>query len=143
MVIEAAEASGTLITVTNALDQGREVLAVPGPITSATSIGTNRLLRDGATPLLELDDLLRLYPQSRPAAAVEDRAPAVAPVPAGLDPLAQALAGLCLDGPLPVDALIERSGQPSAEVVGALAVLEIMGVIEETDARHYRRVLVR
>jgi DNA processing protein len=142
VVIEAAEASGTLITVTNALDQGREVLAVPGPITSPTSIGTNRLLRDGATPLLELDDLLRLYPQSRQTTA-PDRTPTAAPVPAGLDALAMALAGLCIDGPLPVDALIEQSGHPSAEVVSALAVLEILGVIEETDARHYQRVLVR
>jgi DNA processing protein len=142
VVIEAAEASGTLITVTNALDQGREVLAVPGPITSPTSIGTNRLLRDGATPLLELDDLLRLYPQSRQTTA-PDRTPTAAPVPAGLDALAIALAGLCIDGPLPVDALIEQSGHPSAEVVSALAVLEILGVIEETDARHYQRVLVR
>ncbi len=49
VVIEAAAGSGTLITVEAALDQGREVMAVPGAITSPTSVGTNRLIRDGAS----------------------------------------------------------------------------------------------
>jgi len=62
VVVEAAEGSGTLITVGTALAQGKDVMAVPGLITSATSIGTNRLIRDGAEPLLVVDDLLRHYP---------------------------------------------------------------------------------
>ena len=53
VVIEAAAGSGALITAGSALDQGREVMAVPGNITSAVSFGTNRLIRDGATPVLE------------------------------------------------------------------------------------------
>ena len=59
VVIEAAQGSGTLITVGTALAQGRDVMAVPGNITSATSVGTNRLIQDGAEPLIELADLLR------------------------------------------------------------------------------------
>lgn len=62
VVVEAAEGSGTLITVGTALAQGKDVMAVPGLITSPTSIGTNRLIRDGAEPLLVIDDLLRHYP---------------------------------------------------------------------------------
>ena len=50
VVVEAAVGSGALITAGTALEQGREVLAVPGPITSAVSAGTNRLVRDGAAP---------------------------------------------------------------------------------------------
>ena len=46
-----------------ALAQGRDVMAVPGPITSPTSVGTNRLLRDGATPFLEPVDLLASFPE--------------------------------------------------------------------------------
>ena len=61
VVVEAALGSGTMITVTAALEQGREVLVVPGPITSPTSRGTNRLLREGATPLLEISDLLSIF----------------------------------------------------------------------------------
>lgn len=63
VVVEAAEGSGTLITVGAALVQGRDVMAVPGPITSLTSVGTNRLIRDGAEPLLDPADLLAHYPE--------------------------------------------------------------------------------
>ena len=66
IVVEAAAGSGTLITVDSALAQGREVMAVPGAITSPVSVGTNRLIRDGATPLLEPDDLLAVYPDATP-----------------------------------------------------------------------------
>jgi DNA processing protein len=69
VVIEAAEGSGTLITVGTALEQGRDVMAVPGMITSPTSVGTNRLIRDGAEPLLVPDDLLRHYGDVPGAAA--------------------------------------------------------------------------
>ncbi|MGI6546012.1 MAG: DNA-processing protein DprA [Fastidiosipilaceae bacterium] len=58
VVIEAARKSGTMITTNFALDQGKEVLALPGTIYSPTSQGTNHLLREGATPLLEPQDLL-------------------------------------------------------------------------------------
>ncbi len=64
VVIEAAAGSGTLITVGTALSQGRDVMALPGNITSPTSVGTNRLIQDGAEPLIELADLLRHYPEA-------------------------------------------------------------------------------
>src|SRR5438552_2295845 len=63
-VVEAAVGSGALITAGTALDQGREVIAVPGPVTSPVSTGTNRLIRDGATPYLEPVDLLQYYPEA-------------------------------------------------------------------------------
>ncbi|HEX5631847.1 MAG TPA: DNA-processing protein DprA, partial [Gemmatimonadales bacterium] len=80
VVVEAAQASGALITAGTALEQGREVLAVPGPITSPTSVGTNTLIRDGATPFLVPDDLWRLLPAtaSRPATSERPRIPAPA-----------------------------------------------------------------
>jgi len=58
VVVEAARKSGSLITVRHALEQGRDVLAVPGPISSSTSSGCNRLLRDGAKPVLGVEDIL-------------------------------------------------------------------------------------
>jgi len=69
VVVEAARASGTMITVGTALEQGRDVMAIPGPIDSPTSAGTNQLLRDGAEPLLHPDDLLAKF-AATPRAAV-------------------------------------------------------------------------
>ena len=59
VVVEAREKSGTLITVDMALEQGREVYVVPGRITDRLSDGCNRLIRQGATPLLNLEDLMK------------------------------------------------------------------------------------
>ena len=57
MVVEAGNQSGALITAVDAVEKGRGVYAVPGNITSHFSFGTNQLIRDGATPLILIDDL--------------------------------------------------------------------------------------
>src|SRR5205085_9316220 len=75
VVVEAREGSGALITADFALEEGREVLVVPGEITSTLSAGSNALLRLGATPLTRTEDVLELFgiEPARP----EARAPAV------------------------------------------------------------------
>ena len=60
LIIEAQEKSGTLITARMALDYNKEVLAVPGPISSEYSKGTNRLIRQGATPITCSEDILEV-----------------------------------------------------------------------------------
>lgn len=60
MIVEAREPSGSLITARHALDQGLDVFAVPGPIDAPTSAGPNRLLCDGAWPVLAADDILEV-----------------------------------------------------------------------------------
>lgn len=60
LITEAGERSGTLHTASFALEQGREVLAVPGNVTSPTSIGTNNLIKIGATPVTTSDDILQV-----------------------------------------------------------------------------------
>lgn len=66
VVVEAAERSGSLNTAAHALEQGREVFAVPGDVTRLTSRGCNKLIRQGAEPLLEVDDVLNvLFPPQR------------------------------------------------------------------------------
>src|SRR3954470_2145545 len=108
VVVEAAAGSGALITAEFALEQGREVMAVPGNISSAVSVGTNRLLRDGATPLLEPSDLLQHFSGLPNAGLMLPAAPNVSrPLPE-LSPEEQELAELFDTGSLHPDELSTR-----------------------------------
>ena len=131
LVIEAGATSGALITAGTALDQGREVLAVPGPITSAASVGTNRLLRDGATPYLGVDDLLGLF-----GAASGPEARGLRPEAPVTDPL---LKHVPRDGAL-LDTIVNASGWPVARVLDRLLEFELEGRVEQRPGRVFRRV---
>lgn len=133
VVVEAARVSGTLGTVRCAQDQGREVLAVPGPITSSVSAGTNNLLREGAGPLLELRDLLDHYPELGAAGADESRM--VQESRAMVDRL---LAALHRE-PMPAEELVERIGIPVEAAMEALSVLELRGKVRR-ESGVYRAV---
>ena len=123
VVVEAAEGSGTLITVGTALDQGREVMVVPGNITSPTSVGTNRLLRDGATPLLDAADLLEQYPE---LAGTGKRSGSVPPRPT-LTGDAATVYGLLESGPLGLDEVVRRCALPAPQVLAVVTGLELTG----------------
>jgi DNA processing protein len=141
LVVEAAAGSGALITAGTALDQGREVMAAPGNITSPVSVGTNRLIRDGAAPLLDAADLLQHFPELKntaPAAGVLP--PAVHPWPETLSTEERELAGLFGPEPVHPDELAARCGRPIGEVLGLLCGLEIAGVVEQGPGRVFRRV---
>jgi DNA processing protein len=120
VVVEAREKSGALITADFALEEGREVFAVPGEITSRLSDGTNALLRLGATPLTTAGDVL----ESLGIAAV----PAVPPSHPLLDLM-----------PASADELVGRSGLSAGEVAAGLAELEVAGLAVEGDGV-YRRL---
>jgi DNA processing protein len=143
VVIEAAAGSGTLITVEAALEQGREVMAVPGAITSPTSVGTNRLIRDGATPLLEVEDLLQHYPEVA-AGAVQlpliPMAPPEATLPATLSPGERELAELLVREPKHLDLIVNDARRPVSEVLALLSGLELAGVVEQLAGWRFRRV---
>ena len=132
VVVEAAASSGALGTVEWAQSQGREVLAVPGPITSPVSAGTNALLRDGAGPLLELQDLLDHYPEVASARGAAARRPE----PHDRTLFNRLLAALQSE-PLPAEQLIERCGAPVDEALEALSVLELGGRVRQ-EAGWYR-----
>jgi DNA processing protein len=141
VVIEAADGSGALITAGTALDQGREVMAVPGNITSAVSVGTNRLIRDGATPLLEPGDLLEHFADlpgiSHPATAVPAE---MRELPDGLSQEECEVARLLGQEPVHPDELASRSSRPVGEVLALLCSLEIAGVVEQRPGRTFRRI---
>lgn len=139
VVVEAAIGSGALITAGAALDQGRDVMAVPGNITSQVSAGTNRLIRDGAGPVLEAADLLQhfpeIFPGSRSAAP-----PASRPLPEVLSPAERELAGLFGHDAVHPDELAMKACRPVGQVLGLISGLEIAGVIEQCPGRLFRRV---
>jgi len=131
VVVEARERSGALITADFALEDGREVMVVPGEITSAVSAGSNALLRLGATPVTRASDVLEVYGIERAVALPE--APGV---------IAGALLSLLAESPASIDELARASGIASGEVAAALIELELAGRISEGDGV-YRAAIAR
>jgi DNA processing protein len=133
IVIEAAERSGSLITAELALDLGRDVAAVPGPVLSWRSRGTNALLRDGATLIRDVRDALELVLGTEGAAAALERA-AGTPIaaPATLAPELRALLAAVDDGRTTIGSL--ASDPAAAATVGAgLAELELLGLVRRVS----------
>ena len=130
VVVEARERSGALITADLALDEGREVLAVPGEITSQLSKGTNALLRLGATPVTCAADVLG-------AIGVE---PAPPPEPPALAGPVERVRAVVADAPVAADELIRRTGLGAGELAAALAELELLGLVTQADGL-YREVM--
>ena len=122
VVVEARERSGALITADLALEEGREVFAVPGEITSALSAGTNALLKLGATPLTCAADLLSCF-------GLDDEE-AVEPPPAG-EPAA--VLACLYDSASSADELVRATGLPAAKVARALVELELSGRVICSD----------
>jgi DNA processing protein len=122
VIVEARERSGALITADFALEAGREVFAVPGEITSALSVGTNALLRLGATPLTSADDVLESL--------------GLDPAPAGEielgDDAAAVLSALASE-PAAADRLGRMTGLDAAALAAALTDLELAGAVVEAD----------
>jgi DNA processing protein len=128
VVVEAGARSGALVTARQAVDEGRELYAVPGNIFSEQSLGPNALLRIGARPLLGPRELLEAVGAASPD-------PALA---------AEARTDWLLDG-LPSgeavtpDQLAERCARPIAEVLQRLLELELDGLVEREPDGRYRR----
>lgn len=133
VVIEAAPKSGALITADCALDQGRAVLAVPGPITSPTSVGCNKLIQQGAKPALSPGDILEELGLSAPAPA-DDGSGNSAPArtsPSDLSELQRSLWQALAREPKHVDALAGLAGAGTSDVLTALTDLELRGLVQQ------------
>ena len=134
LVTEAGEKSGTWHTVTSALDQGREVFAVPGPITSEQSTGANNVIKRGLGKLVtcaqDVLDELNLGPIERQAELVEQ-------LPE--DPLEAMLLDQLGGEPIHVDELSRLIRQPVHETAAAMATLELKGLIHQVGPMTYAR----
>lgn len=146
VIVQAAPRSGSLVTARLALELGREVLAVPGPIFSELSLGPNALLRDGARPALHPDDVLEsigLDPRAPAPAGSEASSPAIE-TRKGLAGPAQPLLQLLAVGSGAVpEVLANRLDLPLEQVLVLLLELELDGrIVREQGGRWRRRARV-
>jgi DNA processing protein len=135
VVVEAAARSGSLITADLAADLGREIGAVPGPVTARTSAGPNNLLAGGACLVRDAQDVLdaMLGPGS---AMVDSSGPA-------LEPELAAVLAAVEDGETSCDAVASSTGISAPEAAAALARLELLGYLGCSSLGTYSRTLLR
>ena len=165
LVVEAPERSGALITAETAMEQGRDVFAVPGPIDAPKSIGCNQLIRDGAGLVSDAWDILREYEARFPDKLRMDGAREVPKTlgyqarqqaePKAVPPSLSAsrndlnltddqillLRALPDEEPALVDDLIDQTGIPTRRVLSALTVLEIENLVRQHSGKRYTRAV--
>jgi DNA processing protein len=151
VVVEAGEKSGSLITARIALEQGREVFAVPGSIDVSGSRGTNKLIKQGAKLIENIDDILEeILPQAgrMPVSAKTHASRDCADVhPAKRETVPdrqfteneKAVWQVISQKPVHIDQIITSTGRTAAEVLSSLLSLELKGVIEQKPGKIYVR----
>lgn len=131
VIVEAGERSGALITGDFALEQGREVFAVPGNIFRRKSMGTNKLIQQGAKPVLSVEDVL----EELNLTMVSKQAGVRAVVPEN-ETEATLLEYITAE-PIHVDEIGEKSGLPIAQVSSTLALMELKGMVRQVGGMNY------
>lgn len=131
VVIEAGASSGALITASFAADQGRDVFAVPGNVNAPQSRGTNRLIRDGAHPLLEPKEVL----EALDLIHVAEHRTARTVLPS--DALEAKLYQVLGHEPLHIDEIRSRAEIPIEKVTATLALMELKGMVRQVGGMNY------
>lgn len=134
LVVEAALQSGSLITARSALEQGRDVFAIPGSIHSPLAKGCHQLIRQGAKLVESAQDIMEELRWQAAAAPVRQ----VRPDPPALEAAPARVLQAAGHDPASVDQLAERSGLPAAEVQAALLTLELDGVLSRLPDGRYQ-----
>lgn len=131
LVIEAGEGSGALITSDFAAEQGRDVFAVPGSIFQRAAQGTNRLIQQGAKLVNSAADVL----EELNLTAVNEHRAARTGLPA--DATEQRLLACLTADPVHIDEIGAQAGLPISQVSGALALMELKGLVRQVGGMHY------
>ncbi len=142
LVVEATRRSGSLITAQHALEQGREVFAIPGSIHNPLAAGCHALIKSGAKLVERGQDVLDeigFQSPSQPLTALQEVAPAPASAQRTLDKEYKILLDALGFEPGSIDLLVERSGLASQAVASMLLILELEGAVElQPDGRYVR-----
>jgi DNA processing protein len=131
VVVEAGEKSGALITAEFAVDQGRDVFAVPGSILAAQSEGTNHLIEQGARPLLRMNEILEALKLEQIPEKQQVRK--LAPMTSDEKKLLTNLSS----EPVHIDQLCELTGLPITDVSATLTMMELKGFVSQVGGMNY------
>ena len=131
VVVEAGETSGALITAEFAAEQGREIFAVPGSILAPQSKGTNKLIQNGALPLLSVNDLMQALDLTR----MGEHKAARKVIPS--DETEARLMNVLGEQPLHIDEIRNQSELPIEKVSATLALMELKGMVRQVGGMNY------
>lgn len=137
VVVEATEKSGSLITASLAIDQGREVFAVPGQAGASRSRGAHMLIRQGAKLVENVDDIIEEIAPQLARRSGAQRPPEPRQLPATCSAAARRVFALLQEQSLQIDEIIERSGLVPAQVLGVLLDLELQGYLRQLPGKVY------
>jgi len=135
LVIEAAQKSGALITAKAAAEQGKEVFAVPGPITSPLSEGTSYLIKQGAKLVYTIDDILNELPGFKDTGVRRARKEIRKPVNLSSDE--QKVFVVLESEALEVDDIIAKTGIGSGKLTGLLTMMKLKGIVKELGGGYW------
>ncbi len=139
VVVEAGEKSGALITARHAMEQNREVFAVPGRADQLQARGCHRLLRDGAALVESPEDVLeQLGPLVRPVKAGD--AVVRKPLELTLNPIERQILQVLGDDPVPIDRLIDTTALSASQVLATLSVLEMRRLVRRVGGTMVKRL---
>lgn len=151
VVVEAAKKSGALITVSAAIEQGRDVFAVPGAMVNEAARGANELIREGAKPVMSAQDILEEYPgryweetekkssRSIPAVPEEETAPEPLELPGALSANAAKLYQALGTSPRHITEIALDAGLSVHHALAAVTELELCGRARSFSGRRYSR----
>jgi DNA processing protein len=132
LVVEAARGSGSLITAQCALEQGRDVFAVPGNVSSPLSRGTNLLIKQGAKLVERIEDILEELPSRSASAATGSLSP-----PPCFSPLEAQVYSCLSQTPLHIDEIAAKCALTAGDVSAILLRLELNGTIMQLPGKHF------
>ena len=135
LIIEAGMKSGALITAFQALEQNREVFAVPGPINSGKSIGTNQLIKEGAKLVQNISDILKEL-----AGQIESKTKKVDQRIANLNKIENEVYNLLSKDPVHVDRLVQCTQKSAPEILAVLLTLELLGLIRQLSGKMFIKI---
>lgn len=142
LVVEASRRSGSLITVNHAIDQGRDVFAVPGNVLHECSRGPHHLIKQGAGLVESAQDILSgIFPSNEVRDRIPEESVTLSLYSGDISELARQVLE-CVDmDPVPVDIICQISGLTAGNVLAALMELELLGIIKQSPGKVFSKIL--